>query len=477
MRVLFFTLILFTFVPVTMAADSGSTAPQSEAASHTHHCPMHPEETGMEGDNCPICGMHLVPMEDKTMDMDAEQQHEGQNHEMHSPASSSKDADGQQVYICPMHPHITGKEGDSCPICGMHLVPKNNGSESHEGHEDKPEGAFLIDPSYIQTLGVKTSGVSHHDFGRNIRAFGQIEPSTRLEYAIDVRTKGWIVDLAVDALGDTVKKGDLLFTYYSPDLMNAQSDFLIGSRVGNATQRLRLYGMDDKAIAELKERGKFFEETPFYAPEGGTVTMLNVRKGGHVNEGGSVLKLQDFSTVWVNADVPIRDVQFLKVGAPATITAPETGKTYKTTIDFIHPVNDPKSRTVPVRLVLDNLEGALKPDTYVDVTFDANSKSRLAVPSEAVLYGKMGAYVIEDLGDGYFRPVMVGTGITAEGLTEITQGLSHGQTIVQSGQFMLDAESNLKGGMAAMGHDHGGGDMKDMQPEQNAKEEGQGHVH
>lgn len=114
-----------------------------------------------------------------------------------------------------------------------------------------------------------------------------------------------LIDLAVDALGDTVKKGDLLFTYYSPDLMNAQSDFLIGSRVGNATQRLRLYGMDDKAIAELKERGKFFEKTPFYAPEDGTVTMLNVRKGGHVNEGGSVLKLQDFSTVWVNADVPI----------------------------------------------------------------------------------------------------------------------------------------------------------------------------
>ena len=485
MRVLFLTLILFAFVPVAMAADSGSTAPQSEAAAYTHYCPMHPEETGMEGDNCPICGMHLVPIEDKAMDtdadsdmkMEAEQSHENHNHEMHSPAPSTKDADGQQVYICPMHPHITGEEGDNCPICGMHLVPKNDGAESHEGHEDKPEGAFLIDPSYIQTLGVKTSSVSHHEFGRNIRAFGSVAPSTRLEYAIDVRTKGWIVDLAVDALGDTVKKGDLLFTYYSPDLMNAQSDFLIGSRVGNATQRLRLYGMDDKAIAELKERGKFFEETPFYAPEGGTVTMLNVRKGGHVNEGGSVLKLQDFSSVWVNADVPIRDVQFLERGAPATVTVPETGKTYKTTIDFIHPVNDPKSRTVPVRLVLDNLEGALKPDTYVDVTFDANSKSRLAVPSEAVLYGKMGAYVIEDLGDGYFRPVTVGTGITAEGLTEITQGLSHGQTIVQSGQFMLDAESNLKGGMAAMGHDHGGGDMKDMQPEQNAKEEGLGHVH
>jgi Cu(I)/Ag(I) efflux system membrane fusion protein len=477
MRVLFFTLILFAFLPGAMAAENSSSVAQSEAPAHTHHCPMHPEDTGMEGDNCPICGMHLVPMEDKAMDMDTEQSHDNHDHEMHSPTPSAKDVDGKQVYICPMHPHITGEDGENCPICGMNLVPKDDGAESHEGHEDKPEGAFLIDPSYIQTLGVKTSGVSHHEFGRSIRAFGSVEPSTRLEYAVDVRTKGWIVDLAVDAVGDKVKEGDLLFTYYSPDLMNAQSDFLIGTRMGNASQRLRLYGMEDKAIAELKERGKFFEETPFYAPKSGTVTMLNVRKGGHVNEGGSILKLQDFSKVWVNADVPVRDVQFLSVGAPATVTVPETGKVYETKIDFIHPVNDPKSRTVPVRLVLDNPEDALKPDTYVDVAFSADTQSRLAVPSETVLYSKMGAYVIEGLGDGYFRPVMVQTGITADGLTEITQGLSHGQVIVQSGQFMLDAESNLKGGMAAMGHDHGGSDMKDMQPEQNATEEGQGHVH
>ena len=476
MRILFFTLFLFTFAPFVMAAENGVTA-SSQTEAHTHYCPMHPEETGMEGDNCPICGMHLVSMEDKTMDMGAEQTHENHNHEMHSPAAPTKDADGKQVYICPMHPHITGEEGDNCPICGMNLVPKNEGNESNEGHEDKPEGAFLIDPSYIQTLGVKTSGVSHHEFGKSIRAFGQIAASTRLEYAVDVRTKGWIVDLAVDAVGDTVKKGDLLFTYYSPDLMNAQSDFLIGSRVGNAAQRLRLYGMEDKAIAELKERGKFFEETPFYAPADGTVTMLNVRKGAHVNEGGSVLKLQDFSKLWVNADVPLRDVQFLEVGIPAKITIPETGEKNEALVDFIHPVNDPQNRTVTVRLVLDNPDGALKPDTYVDAAFNAKVQSRLAVPAEAVLYSGMGAYVIEDAGDGYFRPVMVETGITSQGLTEITSGLSHGQSIVKSGQFMLDAESNLKGGMAAMGHDHGGEQMEGMTSQPTSQEGGQSHAH
>lgn len=375
-----------------------------------------------------------------------------------------------EEYICPMHPHISGEEGDSCPICGMTLVPKvekTPDNTDHEGHSTgAPEGALHIDSSYVQALGVKTAEVTHHNFGRNIRAFGKIAPSTRLEYAVDVRTKGWIVDLPVDAVGDTVKKGDLLFTYYSPDLMTAQSDFLIGSKIGGAEQRLRLYGMDEKAITELKKRGKFFEETPFYAPADGTVTMLNVRKGSHVNEGGSIVKLQDFSKLWVNVDVPVKDIQFLAVETPATVTVPETGDSYETSIDFIHPVNDPQSRTVMARLILDNPDGGLKPDTYVDAAFKANVQSRLAVPAEAVLYGGMGAYVMENISDGYFNPVMVETGITADGLTEIKSGLKHGQRIVTSGQFMLDAESNLRGGMAAMGHDHGGADMNGMeQPE------------
>lgn len=119
-----------------------------------------------------------------------------------------------------------------------------------------------------------------------------------------------------------------------------------------------------------------------------------------------------------------------------------------------------------MRLILDNPDGTLKPDTYVDTVFNAAVQSRLAVPEEAVLYGGMGAYVIESAGDGYFKPVMVKTGITADGLTEIKSGLKHGQRIVTSGQFMLDAESNLRGGFsnmeAATEHDHDSNDMDDM---------------
>jgi len=360
-------------------------------------------------------------------------------------------------WVAPMDANFRRDEPGQSPM-GMDLVPVYEDELS--GEAGAPEGAIKIDPVYTHTLGVKTAEVVSREFGRNIRAFGRITPSTRLEHAVDVRTKGWIVDLAADAVGDTVQKGDLLFTYYSPDLMTAQVDFMIGSRVGNAKQRLRLFGMDGKAIEVLKKKGKFLEETPFHAPVDGTVTMLNVRKGTHVNEGGNVMTLQDFSKVWINVDVPIRDIQFVAVGTPAKITVPETGEEYKAAVDFIHPVNDPQSRTVMVRLVLENPDGVLKPDTYVDAVFNADSQSRLAVPAESVLYSGMGAHVMEAVGEGYFRPVMVEVGITAKGLTEIKSGLKSGQRVVTSGQFMLDAEANLKGGMEALesngGHDHGG---------------------
>ena len=369
-----------------------------------------------------------------------------------------------ELYVCPMHPHISGEHGDSCPICGMDLVPKV--VEAPTTSNDKiPENALHITPTYVQALGVKTDEVTHHEFGKSVRAFGKISASTRLEQIVSVREKGWIVNLATDAIGDVVEKGDILFTYYSPDVMSAQSDYLIAQRqgraIGNSNQRLRLVGMDDKAIKLFKKGKKMMEETPFHAPVSGTITMLNVRSGSHVTEGGSVMSIQDFSKVWVNADVPLRYLEFLSIGSSAKIIVPETAKEYKTTIDYIHPITNEKTRTATIRLVLDNVSGDLRPESYVDVVFSGESKSRLAVPSKALLYSAMGAYVIEALGDGYFNPVMVSTGISSGGLTEITGGLSLGQKIVTSGQFMLDAESNLRGGMAAMGHDHGGMDMGD----------------
>lgn len=429
MRVFIFILSVFAFLPVVVAAAEDSMPPMS------------------------------MPMPDKD-----------------TSSATDKAQSAEQVYICPMHPHIHGKKGERCPLCGMDLVPQvaeQPAVPSEKDTETKPEekrdpdrhGAIQITPIYRQALGVKTAPARMEEFGKTIHAFGSIVPSTRGEHTVALRTGGWVSNLKTNAVGDVVKKGDLLFTFYSPNLISAQVDFLAGRRgasvIGAPDQRLRLYGMDEKAIAELKTKGGFPQATPFYAPADGTVTALNVREGSYVDsEDGenTVLTLQDFSQVWVEAHVPVKDLSFLSSGTPAKIEVDETGETLNAVTDYIYPMTDMESRKGMVRLVLDNPDGGLKTGTLVNVMFDAASQQRLAVPVEAVLYGKDGGHIIEALGDGYFQPVAVKTGLTANGLTEIASGLKEGQSVVTSGQFMIDAESSLRGGMSNME----GMDMKDM---------------
>lgn len=367
-------------------------------------------------------------------------------------APDTKTENNEPVYFCPMHTHIHGKKGDRCPICGMDLVPMEQDSPA-DTSGDK-EGAVHITPAYQQALGVKTTKAAMHEFGKTIHAYGHIAPSTRLSHSVAVRSEGWIVDLKTDALGDMVKTGDLLFTYYSPDMMSAQSDYLNGYRINITETRLRVSGMDDKAIAAFKKRGKLWEETPFFSPADGTVSMLNARKGAFMKDGDVVLMLQDYSKVWVETHVPLKDLPLLEKGTAAIVVLDATEEKFSATVDYIYPQTDAQSRDGMVRLVLDNPDGKLKTDMLVKVMFNAQSRSRLAVPAESVLYGKNGGYVISVVEEGYYRPIMVKTGITSQGMTEVTSGLNDGQEIVQTGQFMIDAESNLTGGMAAMGAGH-----------------------
>lgn len=391
----------------------------------------------------------LMDQHDNHTDNLSEQRHpdEAMNteHEQHAPSMFQQNTN-LETHLCPMHPHITGQEGDNCPICGMDLVPRENQSSNAQAEDH----IFSVDPAYVQSLGVKTTTVNTQTFGRNLRAFGQVTENTRLQKTINVRTKGWIVNLYKDAVGDAVKKGDLLFTYYSPELMKAQSDYLVGSHRENAAERLKLLGMSNRAIKKVEKNGKFLDETPFYATASGIISELNTQNGDFLPEGAQVFMLQDYSTVWVMVDVPLQHLEFLAVGTPTRVKQPETGKQRATEIDFIYPTNNVQTRTAKVRLKLNNTQNEFKPNTLLDVTFDAQSQERLAVPKQAILFSQSGAFVIESLGEGSFKPLRIQTGISNQEWTEVTAGLKEGQTIVTSGQFMLDAESNLRGGFSSM---------------------------
>jgi membrane fusion protein, copper/silver efflux system len=370
-------------------------------------------------------------------------------------------------YICPMHPHIHGNKGDHCPVCGMELVP----APAQSKPPARKEGKILIDPSYTQLLGVKTAPAEKRFFGRDIRAWGQMKAPSGLTHVVSLRKGGWIVKLSANATGQKVKKGDLLFTLYSPDLMTAQADYLAVAKGGffpaNNESRLSLYGMGAEAIALLKEKKDVLQETPFYAPADGIVLELSAREGSFVEEGGAVMTLQDYAQVWVEARMPVRDIGFIAAETPATVTLPQTGEVFSATGGTVFPDADHQSGFGMVRLTLDNAGGKLKPGVYADVVFKAEGKERLAVPAEAVLYGKDSARVIVSSGEGSFEARPVQAGITSEGLTEIASGLAEGETIVVSGQFMIDAESSLSGGMSGM-------DGMDVKTESKAGEE---HVH
>lgn len=378
-----------------------------------------------------------------------------------------------QVYVCPMHPHITGQKGDTCPICGMSLVPKASDPAQEEEPTRKPDekktqtqGALRIDPVYVQALGVRTGEVAHRTFGTKIRAFGRIAPSTRDEYTVAVRTGGLVRALKTAAVGDSVKAGDLLFTLYSPDLVVAQQDYL--SRATSGAHRLRILGMDEVAIAQLDRERTILYDVPFHAPADGIVTALNVRKGASVGTGETALTIQNFARVWVEAQLPAREIDRVKPTDSATIQIPESGGLRPATVDFVSPELNDMTRTGTVRLVLENADGALRPGQLVDVVFKTDEAMRLSVPSESVMRDGRGSHVIKALGDGYFLPVPVEVGASGDGQTEILSGLSHGDQIVVSGQFLIDAESTLRGGTDRMqgpetaappsGHEaHGGG--------------------
>lgn len=367
--------------------------------------------------------------------------------------SFSADVLAAEDYICPMHPQIHGSKGDRCPICGMELVPAPMSAPPQTGSSIK------IDPAYMQMLGVKTAPAEKRFLGKDIRAWGQVEAVTGLTHVVSLRKGGWIVKLSANATGQKIKKGDLLFTLYSPDLMTAQADYLAVAKGGffpaNNEARLSLYGMGEEAIAILKEKKELLKETPFYAPSDGIISELNAREGSFVEEGGTVMTLQDYTQVWVEARVPVRDIGFISAETSANVMLPQTGEVFTATGGTVLPDADRQSGFGMARLTLDNAEGKLKPGIYADVVFKTEGKERLSVPAEAVLYGKDGARVIVTSGGGAFDSRAVQAGVTSEGLTEITSGLDEGERVVVSGQFMIDAESSLSGGTAKMNEKEG----------------------
>ena len=389
----------------------------------------------------------------------AESQHAEHNHSsnpmVNSAATSEPASEQVATYTCPMHPHYIATDPDgSCPICGMDLVPLEY---SDEGISDTDATTVNLAAGMIQTIGVRTQKAKVTELGSTLRAFGSIERNERLENVSVARMEGWIEELLVQAEGDQVTKGQILYRVYSPDLLSAQKDYLAALRIGNrqrisaVEQRLTSLGLQQPLLTTLTTSKKAILNVPVYAESDGTVVDISVRKGDYIKPGTPIVRLQSFENVWVIASIPETDLPLIKHGLSASLkfkSAPDAPA--QSRVDYIYPTVNPKTRTARVRLVVPNKSGRLMPGAYVDVEFNIDRGQRLSVPTEAVLRDSRGEHVVLAIGDGRFQSRAITSGISGNGLTEITSGLDEGDSVVISGQFLLDSEVNLREGLSKL---------------------------
>jgi membrane fusion protein, copper/silver efflux system len=388
-----------------------------------------------------------------------------------TPGGSSNGVERKVLYwYDPMHPAYRSDKPGIAPDCGMTLVPKY---ADEQGMAKMPAGTVSISPEKQVLAGVRTAVVQRKPLVRDIRTTAQIvADETRIAH-VHVKVAGYIDKVYVDFVGQLVKKGQPLFTLYSPDLVSTQEEYLIAKR-GNATlgnapfkeiaegsqsllqsakERLKLWDISDDQIKELDETGKVSKDLTFYSPIAGFVTDRKAFPQTSVTPDTELYTVSDLSTVWADADIYEYEVPFVHLGQRVSLTLSYSpGKAYTGNISYVYPTVDPQTRTVKVRIQLPNPGFLLKPQMFADAQVRVDYGTKILVPEEAVLNSGTEQHVFVVHPGGMFEPRKVSVGPVVDGNAVILSGLKAGETIVVSGNFLVDSESGLKDAMSGMTH-------------------------
>lgn len=449
-------LVLFSGAAINMiptASETVDTAPIAELvtpasavaaeAAQQYTCGMHPMIITDEPGLCPICNMELTPLK------------AGGAVDESVPEGERK----IKYWVAPMDPTFIRDEPGKSPM-GMDLVPV---------YEDEAASGSIIsiDPVTSQNMGVRMTVAKRKDLNRTVRTVGLVGYEEPKQYSINSKIDGWVERLYVDETGQFVKRGSPLLEIYSPALVSAQEEFLLARNnskslanspfpaisdgakrlLESSRRRLKLWDISSRQIDRLERTGEVSKTLTLYAPYDGIVSMKMVREGQFIKIGMELLTISDISKVWVYADIYEYEMPWVKVGQKAKIILPYVGsQPIESTVSYIYPYVEPKTRTVKARFDIDNPDFTLKPDMYVNVRLETDPvKNALTVPAEAVLHSGERKTVFVALGDGKFEPRQVKTGVQSDsGDIEIIQGLLDGDHVVTSAQFMLDSESKLR---------------------------------
>ena len=356
------------------------------------------------------------------------------------------------------------KEADVREGMSMEAAKPMRDMEPMPGMSDTSSGAVAVPAGLRQLIGVRSAPAAHAILEEEIRTVGTVGYDERGFTQVTLKTSGWVQKVFVDSIGRPVRKGEPLFTVYSPDLLATQDEYLLAMKtrtqlagspldeakvnadalVASARERLRLWDVTASQIAALERRGQAEPVLTIYAPSSGIVMKREALPGKYVQPGTTLYEIADLSMVWISANIYESEMAITKVGQPASITfAAYPEEVFQGAVAYVYPTLNTEARTVRVRLELPNPELKLKPGMYGNVILRTNAVTTLVVPKEAVLNTGLRQLVFMDRGQGRYEPVPVKLGRRSQDAVEVMEGLKEGDRIVTSGNFLLDAESKL----------------------------------
>lgn len=371
------------------------------------------------------------------------------------PMAASGSQSGQRKVLywkAPMDANYRRDKPGKSPM-GMDLVPVY----ADQGGDDASD--VKINPAVVNNLGVRTTEVQQGSLSNRIEAVGYVGYDEDTVTSINTRADGWIEKLAVKSVGDAVRRGQLLYELFSPKLATAEREYLTALASGSTSlmaasaERMRALGFTAGQIEDLKRRRKVRDRVARHADSGGVVMDLGVREGAYVMPTTQVMKLADLRTVWVLVEVDPSQAGLLHIGQKAVATFDAfPDQHWSGTVDYIYPDVNVMTRTLKVRLRFDNADWRLRPNMYAHVLIQAAAQTdAVSIPDQALIRTGQSQRVIVALGGGRFDVCPVEAGITSGDQVEILKGLSAGQRVVTSAQFMIDSEANVDAAALRLG--------------------------
>jgi multidrug efflux pump subunit AcrA (membrane-fusion protein) len=432
--------------------------PRVVAAETSYHCPMHPSIVTAQKGECPICGMDLVRVEPGAPGAVPEGAEK-----VAAPAPAKGSA---ALYTCPMHPaFVTPDASARCPDCGMKLVAKEGSPAAAAGASAPPAGLAPVElgAQRTQLAGVRTTAVARAVLSRKVRIPAVVAASENGLVSVTARFSGWVESVAAGQTGQPVRKGDVLATVFSPELVNPQQAYInavrwsVRSAPGavavavpgdlrrDAQVRLEQLGFAARDLEAIARSGQPQRAVNLRAPASGFVARKAAIRGLYVAAGAELFQIADLSTVWVLADVHEAEVGAVAAGQTASFEAAAyPGERIAGRVQFVYPALNPGTRTLQARIPLANRSLRLRPGMSGEVTIDLGASESLVAPRDAVVDTGEQQYVFVARGRGRLEPRRVKLGPSDGDRVAIVEGLREGEQVVAAASFLVDSESRVR---------------------------------